>query len=204
MKHLFVISIDRLRDSVARLRDSIAMSRDSIAKPWDSIARGLGGGLGHTPSGFARGSILRRSPLVFLGIAADLVLNRARGRHAGIGPHLIGGQMHRGRVDGNLGLDIVPYDFCGIGLRGLVLFPGAERVGNHQALQVRLNVDHVSFGDADFVAADQAQNMPLRFGAYVFCDEEGVVLRVVLLLPGSGFDGPVGFLEGTHSYLEGA
>ena len=46
--------------------------------------------------------------------------------------------------------------------------------------------------------------MPLGFGADVFCDEKGVVLGVVLLLPGSGFDGPVGFLEGTHGYLEGA
>jgi hypothetical protein len=145
-----------------------------------------------------------RSPLVFLRVAADLVLNRARRRHAGIGPHLIGGQMHRGRIDGNLSLDIVPYDFRGIGLRRLVLLPGAERVGNHQALQVRLDVDHVSFGDADLVAANQAQNMPLGFGADVFRDEVGVVLGVLLLLPGSGFDGPVGFLEGTHGYLEGA
>jgi len=112
--------------------------------------------------------------------------------------------MHRGRVDGDLGLNIVPYNFRGIGLRGLVLLPGAERVGNHQALQVRLDVDHVSFGDADFVASHNSQNMPLGFGADVFCDEEGVVLGVVLLLPGSGFDGPVGFLEGTHSYLGGA
>ena len=62
--------------------------------------------------------------------------------------------MHRSRVDSNLRLDIVPYDFRGIGLRRLVLLPGAERVGNHQALQVRLDVDHVSFRHADLVAAD--------------------------------------------------
>ena len=112
--------------------------------------------------------------------------------------------MHRGRVDRDLCFDVVPYDFRGVGLRGLVLLPGAERVGNHQALQVRLDVDHVSFGDADLVASNNSQNMPLGFGANVFCDEEGVVLGVVLLLPGSGFDGSVGFLEGTHGYLEGA
>ena len=112
--------------------------------------------------------------------------------------------MHRGRIDGNLRLDVVPYDFCGIRLRGLVLLPGAERVGNHQALQVRLDVDHVSFRHADLVASNNSQDVSLGFGADVFCDEEGVVLGVVLLLPGSGFDGPVGFLEGTHSYLEGA
>ena len=111
--------------------------------------------------------------------------------------------MHRGCVDGNLRLDIVPYDFCGIRLRGLVLLPGAECVGNHQALQVRLDVDHVSFGHADLVAADQAQNVPFGLRADVFRDEKGVVLGVVLLLPGGEFEGGVGFLEGTHGYLEG-
>jgi hypothetical protein len=30
------------------------------------------------------------------------------------------------------------------------------------------------------------------------------VLGVLLLFPGGRFDGPVGFLEGTHGYLEGA
>ena len=103
--------------------------------------------------------------------------------------------MHRGRVDGKLGLYIIPYDFRGVGLRWLVLLPGAERVGNHQALEVRLDVDHVSFWHADLIAADDAQDVPFRLGADVFRDEECIALGVLLLLPGGGFDGPVGFLE---------
>ena len=103
--------------------------------------------------------------------------------------------MHRGRVDGNLRLDIVSHDFRRIGLGGLVLLPGAERVGNHQALQVRLDVDHISFGDADLIAADDTQDVPFGGRTDVFRDEVGVVLGVILLLPGGGFYGPVGFLE---------